>query len=150
MLPLIGSLTALPLVVLVLAPVFLTRHVSAGPIVLFPLRCAMHGAMNIRSRWGYLCIKLPCYVFGRWWPGYIYASPNATPWAAWWGLGRGFEQRDRARAADRRAAVRLVRRACGSFTHDEAEQLVKLIRAGQEVVITIPAPRAVDPVEYAL
>lgn len=50
-------------------------------VALYPIRCAMHGAINISTkRWGYVCIKPPTYSFGAWWPGYFYTSPNATPW----------------------------------------------------------------------
>jgi hypothetical protein len=151
MLLVLGSMLLLPLILLVGAPALMTRHVSIGPIVLFPHRGAMYGALNVRTRWGYLCLRLPTFSYGRYLPGYLYASPNATPWAAWWGIGRGFSERDRRRAADRRAATRMVRKAVQRFTHDEAEELVAIMRRGASVVITIPAPaHAIDPVEYGL
>lgn len=46
----------------------------------YPFRCAMHGAINVRTkRWGWVCFKPPTRVFGHWWPWYFYASPDATP-----------------------------------------------------------------------
>lgn len=54
-----------------------------GPVTFYPLRCAMHGAVNISTRrWGYVCFKPPTRVFGKWWPWYFYLSPNATPWGS--------------------------------------------------------------------
>ena len=59
-------------------------------VVVYPLRCAMHGAINIwTERWGWVCLKPPTRVFKTWWPGYFYLSPNATPWAATLMLGAG-------------------------------------------------------------
>jgi len=63
-----------------------------GRVTIYPLRCAMHGAVNIWTRrWGYVCFKPPTYVFGQWWPWYLYLSPNATPWGATLILGRDRE-----------------------------------------------------------
>ena len=50
---------------------------------------AMHWGVNIATRWGYLCFRLPLPCNGRWWPLYLYMSPNATPWGAVWGIGGG-------------------------------------------------------------
>lgn len=56
---------------------------TLGRLTIYPLRCAMHGAVNYRTkRWGYVCFRLPSYSRGSWWPWYFYLSPNATPWAA--------------------------------------------------------------------
>ena len=71
-----------------------------GRVTIYPLRSAMHGAINVwTKRWGYVCFKPPTYVYGRWWPWYFYLSPNATPWGATLILGR-----DRGMHADRRLA----------------------------------------------
>lgn len=66
-------------------------HLSLGPVTVYGEN-AMHWAVNIRTRWGYLCFSLPFRCFGKRWPLYFYVSPNATPWAARWGVGqRGWD-----------------------------------------------------------
>lgn len=55
----------------------------------------MHWGVTVRTRrWGYVCFRLPLRCFGRWWPLYLYASPNTTPWAATFMLGRTHERAD--------------------------------------------------------
>ena len=76
--------------------------INIGPITLYGLRTAMHGAINIKTRWGFLCFKTPTKVFGRWWPAYLYLSPNATPWASTMLFGRGFSRREKRQARYRR------------------------------------------------
>lgn len=61
-------------------------HLSFGPVVIYG-RNAMHFAVNIRSRWGYVCFRLPLRCFGRWWPLYFYVSPDATPQSATFAIG---------------------------------------------------------------
>jgi hypothetical protein len=58
-------------------------------LTIYGTETAMHGAVNVRTRWGYLCFKPPFVrSFGhRDWPWYLYMSRNATPWAATWGFG---------------------------------------------------------------
>ena len=64
---------------------------------------AMHVAAQIGTRrWGYICFHPPMRCFGQWWPWYIYLSPNATPWAATWGVGPGFDREAREGAPWRR------------------------------------------------
>ena len=59
---------------------------------------AMHVTFEIwTDRWGYLCFHPPMKCFGRWWPWYFYASRNGTPWAATFGIGPGYEERDNRR-----------------------------------------------------
>lgn len=43
-------------------------HVTIGPVTIYG-RNAMHFAVNIRSRWGWICFKPPTRCFGIWWPG---------------------------------------------------------------------------------
>jgi hypothetical protein len=65
---------------------------NIGPITAYGAN-AMHWGINIRTRrWGYVCFRLPFRCFGRWWPLYFYVSPNATPWAATFLLGRRVRQ----------------------------------------------------------
>jgi hypothetical protein len=68
---------------------------------------AMHCAVGIRLRHVYLCVH-PTF---RRWPWYVYISRNATPWGAIWGIGPGFERRDRRKADRRRHLLRVLRQA---------------------------------------
>jgi hypothetical protein len=62
-------------------------HVSIGPLTLHGFN-AMHCALQLwTKRWGYITATPPLYWNGRWWPAHVYASPNATPWAATFMLG---------------------------------------------------------------
>lgn len=82
-------------------------HRSFGWLTVFAFDTAMHGAFNVHTRWGYLCIAVPWFGLG-WrteWPTYAYLSPNATPWAATWLIGKGAEltREDRRMVRVRRA-----------------------------------------------
>jgi len=67
---------------------FLGGHISVGPITIYGAN-AMHWAVNIYTkRWGYICFRLPFPCFGKWWSLYFYISPNATPWAATFYIGK--------------------------------------------------------------
>ena len=60
---------------------------------------AMHIAINVRTKkWGYICFHPSVKCFGRWWPWYLYFSPNATPWAASFAIGPGLYNSDRCQA----------------------------------------------------
>lgn len=56
-------------------------------VTFYPLQSAMHGAMEFHTRWGYVCFKLPNRPWGKWTPGYLYISPDATPNAATFRIG---------------------------------------------------------------
>lgn len=74
-----------------------SSHLSIGPLTVFG-RNAMHWAVNIKTeKYGYVCFRLPLRCFGRWWPLYLYCSPNATPWASTFMIG-GYDREDRALA----------------------------------------------------
>ncbi len=68
---------------------------------------AMHWAINVRTRWGWLCAHPSTRTFGGRWPWYVYLSPDGTPCAAHWGYGPGFDERD----PDERAKCRARRYA---------------------------------------
>jgi hypothetical protein len=53
-------------------------HWTIGPVTVYG-RNAMHFAVNIRSRWGWICFKPPTRCYGVWWPWYFYISEDATP-----------------------------------------------------------------------
>ena len=66
---------------------YLGGHITIGPVTIYGHN-AMHWAVNIKTRrWGYVCFRLPLPSYG-WRPLYFYLSPNATPWAATFMLGR--------------------------------------------------------------
>ena len=60
---------------------FLGGHLNLGPITIYGAN-AMHWAINISTRWGYVCFRLPFRCFGKWWPLYFYVSPDSTPQGA--------------------------------------------------------------------
>lgn len=70
---------------------YLGGHVSIGPLTLYGAN-AMHFAANLRipSLGVHVCAR-PTTWHNGWWPWYVYVSPNATPWAALFGWGPGFD-----------------------------------------------------------
>lgn len=65
---------------------FLRGHVSIGRLTIYG-RNAMHWAVNYYSRKGdIICFRLPLRCFGRWWPLYLYRSPDGTPGKATFNL----------------------------------------------------------------
>lgn len=67
---------------------FMSGHIDIGNLIIYG-RNAMHWGVCIRTKkYGYICFRLPLPCFGRWYPLYFYCSPNATPWAATFMLGR--------------------------------------------------------------
>lgn len=67
---------------------FLGGHISLGPVTIFGEN-AMHWAVVIKTRTGFLSFRLPLRCFGAWWPLYCFHSPDGTPnKATWWGWGR--------------------------------------------------------------
>jgi len=67
--------------------------ISIGPVTVYGYN-AMHFALNVRTRWGALCVHPTTRTFGGHWPWYIYVSKNCTPWAAVWGIGPGIDPTD--------------------------------------------------------
>ena len=63
-----------------------TGHKTWGPVTIYGAN-AMHWAINIRTRWGYLCAHPTTRTFGRRWPWYVYLSRDATPSSARWKIG---------------------------------------------------------------
>lgn len=57
------------------------KHI--GNIIIYPKDSAMHGALDIRLRKGYLCVRFPQKNY----PFYMYYSENATPSKAKWVIG---------------------------------------------------------------
>lgn len=66
---------------------FMSEHITIGPVTFYGEN-AMHWAVNISTRWGYVCFRLPLRCFGQWWPLYFYISPDGTPNSATFNLGK--------------------------------------------------------------
>lgn len=66
---------------------FMRGHINIGPITIYGEN-AMHWAVNIRLQKTYMCFRLPFRSSGRWWPLYLYFSPDATPTEATFKWGR--------------------------------------------------------------
>lgn len=82
---------------------WLTGHWKIGKNITVYGRNAMHWGVNISTRkYGYICFRLPFRCFGRWYPLYLYFSPNATPWASTFMLGRKHDRADWALARVRK------------------------------------------------
>jgi len=68
-------------------------HINIGRRVTIYGDNAMHFAVNVWThRWGYICFRPSTRRHGHWNRWYFYVSPNATPWAATWGCGPGFNR----------------------------------------------------------
>jgi hypothetical protein len=75
---------------------WLRKHLGGHFTITWPVYAlvygwnAMHVAVLVRTyRWGWLCFHPPVRMYGRWWPWYFYASPDATPSAATFRMGPG-------------------------------------------------------------
>ena len=74
---------------------FLSGHVNIGKRIVIYGDNAMHWGVTIwTKRWGYICFRLPFRSHKHWWPLYFWCSPNATPWAATFMLGKKEDIRD--------------------------------------------------------
>jgi len=73
---------------------FLGGHFNIGPVTIYGDN-AMHWGVNISSKkFGHICFRLPFFSHRAWWPLYFYCSPNATPWAATFMIGKKYGGRD--------------------------------------------------------
>lgn len=60
---------------------------------LYPRDCAMHGAVEFHTPWGWVVFKPPFVrSFGTAWPWSLYISSDATPNKARWGIGPGMRR----------------------------------------------------------
>lgn len=76
---------------------YLGGHWNIGKrITIYGLN-AMQWAVNIHTkRWGYICFRLPLPCWGKFPRLYFYVSPNATPWASTYCIGKGAKERAKA------------------------------------------------------
>lgn len=82
-------------------------YICIGPAIIYGFN-AMHVALNIRTRRGYICFHPTIKFYGRKWPWYFYVSRNATPWLATVIAGPGVYERDRIKAKRRRHLLKLL------------------------------------------
>lgn len=84
---------------------FLSGHISIGRLTIYG-RNAMHWGVTFHTKkYGYICFRLPLRCYGRWWPLYFYCSPNGTPWAATFMLGKKYNRDDWALSRIRRLCL---------------------------------------------
>lgn len=87
-------------------------HISKGNLTIYGDN-AMHFGVTYRTKkYGYICFRLPIpcgivdyFLYGdklRWIPLYFYLSPNATPWASTFMLGKKHDRDDWALARVRK------------------------------------------------
>ena len=82
----------------------LSGHIKIGKRITIYGRNAMRWGVTIwTNRYGYICFRLPFTCFGKWFPLYLYFSPNATPWAATLMLGK--TDNERAKSKLRKSAL---------------------------------------------
>jgi hypothetical protein len=73
---------------------FLSGHINIFNITIYG-RNAMHWGVNIYTKkYGYICFRLPLPCFGKWWPLYLYFSPDATPCKSTFFIGKNEELTD--------------------------------------------------------
>jgi len=78
---------------------YLGEHISIGNITIYGHN-AMHWAVNIHTKkFGYICFRLPLPIFDWnrpiWKPLYLFFSPNGTPWAATFLIGKTDRPKDK-------------------------------------------------------
>ena len=89
-------------------------HLNIGKRLTIYGNNAMHWGVTFYTRkFGYVCFRLPFRSCGRWYPLYFYCSPNATPWAATFMLGRKAYPDD--------WVLSRIRRSCFGHNFDESE-----------------------------
>lgn len=112
---------------------WLSGHINIGKRITIYGRNAMHWGVTIRTKkFGYICFRLPFTCFGKWWPLYLYFSPNATPWAATFMIGRKHDPRDWALSRVRR--IRLGHNFYYDSENDENGNYAELRRINDSVI----------------
>lgn len=67
---------------------WLSGHINMGRLTIYG-RNKNHWLITFRTKkYGYICTRLPLPCFGKWWACYLYFSPNATPWASTFFIGK--------------------------------------------------------------
>jgi len=79
-------------------------HISKGNLTMYGDNAMHFGITYWTKKYGYVCFRLPipCGIVDyflydskvRWQPLYLYLSPNATPWASTFMLGKKHDRSD--------------------------------------------------------
>ncbi|MDF2800196.1 MAG: hypothetical protein K0S61_99 [Anaerocolumna sp.] len=106
-------------------------HISIGKLTIFGDNAMHFGVTFSTKKFGYICFRLPLFCgivdffsYGGkliWVPLYFYISPNATPWASTFMIGKKHDRRDWALAR-----VRKMRFGHNFDTDMYREQLYKI------------------------
>lgn len=109
----------------------LEGHFSIGRLTVYGDNAMHFGVTFWTRKYGYICFRLPLpcgivdhFRYGdklRWWPLYFYISPNATPWAATFMLGRKHSRDDWALSR-----IRNIKLGHGFKTEEQYEELRKI------------------------
>lgn len=92
----------------------LKGHINIGKRITVYGNNAMHWGITIwTKKYGYICFRLPFKSCGKWWPLYFYCSPNATPWASTFMIGRKAHPDD--------WVLSRIRRSCFGHNFDQNE-----------------------------
>ena len=67
---------------------FMSGHISIGKLTIYGRNAMQWGCTLYTKKYGYICWRLPFTYNGKWFPLYLYFSPNATPWAATFMIGK--------------------------------------------------------------
>lgn len=70
-------------------------HKTIGNLTIFGHNAMHWGCQYWTKKWGYICFRLPLPYNLRWMPLHLYFSPNATPWAATFMIGRRFTKTEK-------------------------------------------------------
>lgn len=76
-------------------------HFNIGPATFYGHN-AMHFAVNIATRWGWICFQPPIWQDGHFWPWKFYISPDATPQKSTLAYGPGMSLGEKLTAPIRR------------------------------------------------
>lgn len=77
---------------------FLSGHIRIGKLTIYG-RNAMHwGCTLYTKKYGYICWRLPLHCYRKWWPLYLYFSPDATPQKSTFMLGKKHDKDEWLRA----------------------------------------------------
>lgn len=74
----------------------ISGRISIGNFVFYGIDTAMHLSFEWWSKkYGYICFHPPVRWHKRWWPFYLYFSPNGTPQLSTFAIGKGIDLEDR-------------------------------------------------------
>lgn len=105
----------------------LNGHLNIGKRLTIYGNNAMHWGVTFSTKkYGYICFRLPFKSCERWYPLYFYCSPNATPWAATFMLGRKAHPDDWVKSR--------IRRSCFGHNFDLEELNTDYMMTNYEIL----------------